>query len=275
METSTGLQVLSTQSVGMSTLDRPLILPILVLPIVFAISLTLGVAALAATWRLHRRYGQWLAERRSDSLDFKPVWLVHLLIAVAGFGLLSAIEYLLGALYGFGYYDRYWVDFAAMCVVFFIAVEALVHMQRAYPKMPGSVSASIPAPEPAAPSSPRDWDAEAARLHRAIEVERWYLEPGLSLRTVAERIGSNQTYVSRALNQGRSKNFSQFVNGLRVAHAQRLIAERDASLVDLALESGFGSKASFNRAFREQTGMTPSSWRARQAPGKVSNPVND
>lgn len=234
-----------------------------VLPVVFAVSLVLGVGALIACWRLHRRYADWLAARRSDDHDFRPVWLVHLIVAAAGYGVLSVIEYLLDAVLDYSYYDRFWVDFTAMCIVFVIAVEALVHMQRRYPKMPGPIT--VPEPEPAESAEPRDWDAEGARLRDTVEREQWYLEPGLSLRVVARRIGSNQSYVSRALNKGLQQNFSQFVNGMRVAHAQRLIAEQDASLVDVALAAGFGSKASFNRAFRQHTGMTPSSWRARRA----------
>lgn len=247
----------------------------LVEPIVFVISLALGIGALVATWRLHRRYAAWLAERRSDDMDFRPVWLVHLVAAVAAFSVLLTVEYALGRFFGYSYFDRFWVVFAALLVVFVIAVEALVHMQRRYPKMPSVRPATADVTAGDGAREPRDWAAEAERLREAVERERWYLEPGLSLTTVARRMGSNQTYVSRTLNQGMAQNFSQFVNGLRVVHAQRLIAEQETNLVDVALEAGFGSKASFNRAFRQHTGMTPSGWRARRAPAEdVSDPVN-
>ena len=246
-----------------------------VVPVVFAVSSVLAIGALVATWRLHRRYAAWLAERRSDDMDFRPVWLVHLVVAVTAFAALLTAQFLLGRFFGYSYFDRYWVDFAAMLVVFVIAVEALVHMQRRYPKMPAEQAAPEPATEADSAREPRDWAAEAVHLREAVERERWYLEPGLSLTAVARRMGSNQTYVSRTLNQGMAQSFSQFVNGLRVAHAQRLIAGSETSLVDVAHEAGFGSKASFNRAFRQHTGMTPSGWRAKGPPAEdVSDPVN-
>ena len=40
-------------------------------------------------------------------------------------------------------------------------------------------------------------------------------------------------------------------------------AGRDDDLLDLALEAGFSSKASFNRAFRSAMGVTPSDYRRR------------
>ena len=106
----------------------------------------------------------------------------------------------------------------------------------------------------------RDWTADGQRLQATILEHGWHLEPGISLQELSRRFGMNQTYVSRALNQGLGASFSEVINGLRVTHAQRLIDQGGSSLLDVALESGFGSKASFNRAFKIHSGMTPSAW---------------
>ncbi len=238
-----------------------------IVPVVFAGSLALGVAALVKSWRLHRRYAQWLARSQGDNLEFRPVWLIHLIVLAGAYGALSAIEYLLDVFLNYDYYDRYWVDFAAMFVIFIIAVEALVNMQRRYPKMPLSAPDELETEEEPDNDTQdqRDWVAEGAKLQTTLRDEGWYLEPGISLAVVAGRMGTNQSYVSRALNKGLAQNFSQLINGLRVQHAQGMIAAGDTSFIDVALSAGFGSKASFNRAFRQHAGMTPSQWKGQQA----------
>jgi AraC-like DNA-binding protein len=64
-------------------------------------------------------------------------------------------------------------------------------------------------------------------------------------------------------------NFSNFVNGLRAEGVARaLVAGSDRDLLSLALDMGFASKASFNRAFKARFGVSPSQFRRQ-----VSDPA--
>jgi AraC-like DNA-binding protein len=90
----------------------------------------------------------------------------------------------------------------------------------------------------------------------------WQADPELGLKQLARLLGTNSAYLSRALNEGLGMSFSSFVNGLRCeAVAEALRAGTDRSLLDLAFEAGFASKASFNRAFRQRYGVTPRGYR--------------
>jgi AraC-like DNA-binding protein len=75
--------------------------------------------------------------------------------------------------------------------------------------------------------------------------------------------------VAQVLNEGLAVNFYEFVNEYRVREAQSRIADprsADQTLLTIAFESGFNSKASFNRAFKRVTGQTPSAYaRARES----------
>lgn len=79
-------------------------------------------------------------------------------------------------------------------------------------------------------------------------------------------MGTNTSALSAALNARNDMNFTLFINGLRVeAMCERLRdhAARDKgapNLLALALDCGFGSKATFNRAFKRHTGQTPRDW---------------
>lgn len=84
-----------------------------------------------------------------------------------------------------------------------------------------------------------------------FEKRQVYLEKDLTIWDVAERLGSNRTYVSRIINRDFRLTFSAFVNNHRVECAKRLLDKsEDSSAEELADSSGFGSANSLYRAFR-------------------------
>jgi AraC-like DNA-binding protein len=136
-----------------------------------------------------------------------------------------------------------------------------------------------PAPEPAAPGrkyqkSPLDTEESKrllAALHRFMDKDRPFLEPELTLPGLAEHMGVNRNDLSRAINENTGSNFYDLVSRYRVEEMKRLMADpekRKLTLLALALEAGFNSKAAFNNAFRKQAGTTPSRyWKSVAAPG--------
>jgi AraC-like DNA-binding protein len=79
----------------------------------------------------------------------------------------------------------------------------------------------------------------------------------------------NTHHLSRGLNLGLGVNFATFINDLRAqAVAEALSAGQSEDLLTLALEAGFNSKASFNRAFRAALGVSPSTYRRRREVSK-------
>ena len=94
-----------------------------------------------------------------------------------------------------------------------------------------------------------------------------YLEQGLSLGTLALRLGVAEYRLRRVIHhQLGFRHFSTFVNSFRLSHAQAALSDpaRSAlSVLDIALEAGFGSIGPFNRAFRAAEGITPTEFRRR------------
>lgn len=147
-------------------------------------------------------------------------------------------------------------------IAIYLAIESWRQTRVAYP----TLEALAPS-EPAAPASAaRDWGAQGRAWADIVRREAWAAEPELSLTTLAARLGTNTGYLSRAINEGLGVNFSTFVNDLRSeAVAERMDQGATASVLRLALEAGFSSKASFNRAFRNRFGQTPQAYRAGAA----------
>lgn len=118
--------------------------------------------------------------------------------------------------------------------------------------------------KPDAPGPDRvDYARLAAEWTRRIDGAGWWREDDLTLGKVAARLAVSDRSLSRALNEGAGRSFNTTINAMRVTAIQRALSHPDETrdLLTLALDHGFASKASFNRAFREATGQTPSAWR--------------
>jgi AraC-like DNA-binding protein len=109
-------------------------------------------------------------------------------------------------------------------------------------------------------------DAQALyeKLVAHIDNEQAYLDADISLGALAGDLGISTNHVSQVINEFDQCNFNDFINKRRVAEAcRRLQNSRDTNLLELAMNVGFNSKSSFNRAFRKFAGATPSEYLAR------------
>ncbi len=96
----------------------------------------------------------------------------------------------------------------------------------------------------------------------AFEAKKGYLEPGTSLQEVAKELDTNSRYLSKIINVYRQKNFSTYINDLRVAYVLEELKTnthlRKYTIKALAGEIGFGHPESFTKAFKTKTGIYPS-----------------
>ena len=95
-----------------------------------------------------------------------------------------------------------------------------------------------------------------------FEKQQKYLTPDVSLQSLSKDLQTNPNYLSRVINFIRDKNFSQYLNDLRIAYALDALQEKPTflrySIKAIALECGYTNATSFSRAFYKQTGLYPS-----------------
>jgi AraC-like DNA-binding protein len=157
-----------------------------------------------------------------------------------------------------------------MFVIAGIAAWSLLGVGRqslfAVPDLPG------PAEEPAAPAAdPADIEL-VARLEHLMTVERAHRQDGLTIGGLASRLGLPEYRLRRLINQALGyRNFNSFVNRYRIAEVKAALADPSQAgvpVLTLALDAGFSSLGPFNRAFKAETGVTPSEYRRVAAIGQ-------
>ena len=100
-------------------------------------------------------------------------------------------------------------------------------------------------------------------VNRLFVENKLYLNPQLKLSDVARQVGTNRTYLSRFFNQEKKMTFYDYVNNLRIEHAEELLRNTDLTLSAIADQSGFNSISTFRRVFATKQKCTPSEYRKR------------
>lgn len=213
-----------------------------------------GCAAL----RLLQRYRLFLAAQRSDAHRFAVRWIGTAIGAMIVLFSIWVLYLIWDAVSPLGYRGLMGLYVAIAAFALFLGIEGWRHASVPFPRLtvlPADDSAAAPA---------RDWQTIGADWADRVRREGWAADPELSLATLARQLGTNTSHLSRALNEGLGVNFATFVNGLRCEAVARAIDSGDRrDLLDLALDAGFSSKASFNRAFQARYGVAPSTYRRR------------
>lgn len=116
------------------------------------------------------------------------------------------------------------------------------------------------APQFTAAESPIEKYTKA--LREAV-AEKIYLEPGLELTDLADRIGTNRTYLSNIIHEEYGQNFSEFINSRRISYAIKMMTETEEQFPVryVAMKCGYNSLQSFYNNFAKYTGgKTPASF---------------
>lgn len=103
------------------------------------------------------------------------------------------------------------------------------------------------------------------KVETFMDAEKPYLDPDLNLPALAEGLEVSTHHLSQVINEKHGSNFFDYINRFRVEEVKRKIQMEkyeNYSLLGIAMESGFNSKSSFNRVFKQITGETPSQFKS-------------
>ena len=101
------------------------------------------------------------------------------------------------------------------------------------------------------------------KIEILLTKDKLYEDPELSLTQMAKLLKTNPSVISKVVNQGFQMNFNDLINFYRVeAVKEKLNAgeQKLQTLLGIAFDCGFNSKATFNRAFKKFALISPKEW---------------
>ncbi|WP_143536086.1 AraC family transcriptional regulator [Saccharibacillus sp. O23] len=90
-----------------------------------------------------------------------------------------------------------------------------------------------------------------------------YSDPNLSLSSIADRFGLSSSYLSRLFKDAFGENFVDYLAGVRIDAARRLLRETQSPIQEIAIQVGYANYMSFSRAFKKIVSATPGEYRTR------------
>jgi AraC-like DNA-binding protein len=185
----------------------------------------------------------WLEQLIRVFLVFQALWLVYLVPYVIP----KYTDFMLG------HFNWYPVYVPLALLIYFLGIKGYIVAQTA------KVSPNTPVPD-------RDLaEQTAAALRIAMEKERLYLDPALTVAVVAEHTHLPPKQISAVLNQHLQKSFNEFINEYRIRAIRERLLNGDTenlTIAAIAYEGGFNSLPTFQRAFKTMVGQTPSEFLA-------------
>jgi len=187
---------------------------------------------------------KWLRQLTIAFSIFQSIWLVYLVPYVIP----AYTDKLLNAV------DWYPIYVPMSILIYWLGIKGFMVMkeQSGNIKKPGNL---LPVDVS---------EAAITTLKNAMELDNLFLNPELSLSVLSQHTGIPQKTISAVLNQHLHTSFNEFVNGYRVdAFKQKLCTDdvKHLTIAGIAAECGFNSQATFQRTFRQLTGLSPSEFK--------------
>jgi AraC-like DNA-binding protein len=102
------------------------------------------------------------------------------------------------------------------------------------------------------------------RLKAVMETEKIFMDPGLTLPKLAQKLSVSLHSLSREINTYYNQNFTEYINSFRIEEACKMLSSDiydNLTIEGIAYDCGFNSLSSFNSAFKKQMNLTPSQFR--------------
>ena len=118
--------------------------------------------------------------------------------------------------------------------------------------------------------SDKEMKALYKQLITLFEKEKLYEQAQLQIQDIADKLGVHSNKISQTINSIAQKPFYDFVNSYRVERFKALLTNPESkqyTILALGLESGFNSKSSMNRIFKQHTGQSPREYQKTQLAG--------
>ena len=218
---------------------------------------------LTFTLQLYYAYKKKIQHFFSNTYAIELNWIRNFLFIYSFLFLYSIFEGVIGDLIvDLHWTQRWWYQFFSALAIIYIGIKGYFTDTNTLENLNFDV---IPSSEKKTLDAPKDNNIleNKTKLEQFMNDEKPFLNPDLNLKELSKMLKISVPVLSETINSGFQKNFNDFINGYRVKAVQDMLKEgkqKQLSLLGIAHECGFNSKATFNRVFKKLTNSSPSEY---------------
>lgn len=196
----------------------------------------------------------------ADTILFK--WIRNFMIAFLGILVLRVLFFILNPEWGeFG--SQFWHYISFSLVFYYISINGYANAIKTGSQHLNSNTVNVFSQQEDTIKESvivKDIEPWKPKILELVLKDKIYENPVLTLSHVAKALDTNTKNVSSVINSGFNMNFNDFVNHYRIEAVKNKLDQGEhntTTLLGIALDCGFNSKATFNRAFKKSTGISP------------------
>ncbi|WP_299228888.1 AraC family transcriptional regulator [uncultured Psychroserpens sp.] len=220
---------------------------------------------LAFTFQLFYNYRKKIMQFFSNTYKLELNWILSFLILFTLAFLYSTIQSIVGLYIDLGYQQRWWLNLFVAIITLYVGIKGYYTDTTKLKKLSFSFSPNLDAiPQKAIFNEQKTIsESDMNIVINLMEIQKAFLNPELNLSDLADQANMSRAQLSEIINSGFNKNFNNFVNQYRVDAFKSMLKEdkqKQLSLLGIAQECGFNSKATFNRVFKKLTSYSPTEY---------------
>ncbi|WP_299241995.1 helix-turn-helix domain-containing protein [uncultured Aquimarina sp.] len=222
---------------------------------------------LAFTIQLYYIYRKKIQQFFSNTYSLELNWIRNFLFIYSFLFLYSIFQGVIGSVItDLHWTQKWWYHFFTAVAIIYIGIKGYFTDTNKLNNLNFSVTIKENTDTPQIEIS-EDIIRVKEKIEVFMEKEKPFLNPDLNLTELSKMLNIPASTLSDTINSGFEKNFNDFINSYRVKAVQVMLQEgkqQQLSLLGIAYECGFNSKATFNRVFKKLTNTSPSQFVASQ-----------
>ncbi len=201
-------------------------------------------------------------------------WIIWITLIFGSFWLVNVTGVIAGVLFEMDLNIEHWSDFLNLIFVWTLCYWGLRQRPGLDPGDSSQPQDTDQRPSPAAAVSAEKYEKSALtpehaeriarKIGAAMQKDNLYKNPNLSLWDLSKHIGVSPNYLSQTLNGTLGETFFDYVNSWRIKEAMHQISNSSDTILKVTYDVGFNSRSSFYKAFKRETGMTPSAFKTER-----------
>jgi AraC-like DNA-binding protein len=233
-------------------------------PLVTYFSVAQMLLYLAFSFQLYATYKKEIQQFFSNTAKKELLWIrnflwIYTFIFVYGLVQMFIDEYI----FAMSWIQKWWIQFFSAIAILYFGVKGyftnfsfLNDFEKPEKKIASATVSEVS-------ENAKKLTERKETINTLFKEEKVFLNPEFNLKQLAEKTNLNRGEVSEVINLGFGMNFNDFVNKFRISEFQQRLqsgAHEQFSLVGIAFECGFNSKATFNRVFKKAVQLTPTEY---------------